>query len=47
MFIDLEVGPFSSAEEIKAEIQRIEQMPESEERDDALATLLEWLARQE
>lgn len=45
--VDLEVGPYSSPAEIRAEIERVEATPKTEERADALNTLYAWLRHAE
>lgn len=45
--VDLEVGPYDSADRIRAEIERVQKLPKSDERDVALATLRRWLASAE
>jgi hypothetical protein len=45
--IDPQVGPFSPVEEIRAEIELLENLPKSDDRDDAIARLRQWVADQE
>jgi hypothetical protein len=41
---DPEVGPYSKADDIRAEIVRVETWPECEDKQDALKMLRDWLA---
>lgn len=44
--VDLEVGPYSPASDLRAEVERIERLPASAEREMTLAMLRSWLAGQ-
>lgn len=44
--VDLEVGPYSPAADIRAEVERIEALPASAEREMTLAMLRTWQAGQ-